>query len=841
MNTSYGQELTKVEGRITDAKTGEPLSFVNVSFKNKNVGTSTDLEGYYQLKTQWASDTLMASFVGYEKMKKPVEKGATQTINFKLRPTGYTMEAVEVQGKRERYKNKGNPAVELIRKVSEKKSENRLESADHYEYEKYQKTEVDLNNITEKFMERDIWDKFRYVFEFVDTSEINGKPYLPIFLRESRSTIYYRGSPESRKEYKEATKVTGFENYLDNEGVDLFLDQLYRHIDVYNDRIHFLRKKFVSPTANIAPLHYKFFIMDTLSLEGDSCIHLSFVPRNKTGGVFQGDLYITDDTVNAIRKVELKVTQEANINFVNDMEFSRDYKKVKQGERSRWVPDKEHMVIDFKYDLMEKGIGLYGRVTNHFQNYRFGRPRADSIYSGLNEIIHMEGAMNREETYWEKNRFDSLTATEKGIKDMSDSITNVPAFDRTIDIIVFILTGYKEFGPLDVGPFYSFLSHNEIEGFRFRFGAVTNEQFSEHWRLSGYGAYGLRDERFKYAGSLRYSFLDEANRFLKGTVKRDNYFPGLKLAFTKKDNFFLSFRRGVADQMFDRKRFSLSYGQNIAPSFKFRITGNKLRNRPRGELEFRYKEENGTTRSVNALNTTELTLNTQFAPNAKTYNTGGDQHRIQTTAPVFNTQFTRGFDGVLGGGFDYNKLDLRFTKRSHFAPFGYNDLTISGGRIWGQVPYPLMNIHRANQTFAYSLRSYNLMNFLEFVSDRYVSFRLDHYFDGYFLNKIPLLKRLKFRGVTAVKAVWGKVGPKNDPRNDPVAGRMAFPVNEKGGPVTFTLEDRPYIEASIGIENILKFFRVDIVKRFTYLDNPSVPSGLGSKGVGIRGLMEFKF
>lgn len=315
------QKLTKIKGTVIDANTKEPLPFVNIAFKGANIGTTTDFDGNYYLETQWGTATLQASFVGYTTTSKTVQLGSSQTINFLLKNDAIEMEVFEVKADKERYKNKDNPAVDLIKLVIEHKDDNRKESMDFYEYDKYEKIEIDLNNITDDFLNKGwLKNKFQVVIDHIDTSEINGKPYLPIFLRETTSKMYYRKKPKTLKEYQYGTKMTGFDGYLDDNGVSFIMDKLYQDIDIYDNNIDLLSNQFTSPISPLGTTIYKYFIIDTLEINGRECINLAFTPRNKADFAFKGSLYILNDSLTyAVTKVVMNITDEINLNFVKDL------------------------------------------------------------------------------------------------------------------------------------------------------------------------------------------------------------------------------------------------------------------------------------------------------------------------------------------------------------------------------------------------------------------------------------------------------------------------------------------------------------------------------------------
>jgi len=463
------QKLTRIKGTVLDSKTKEPLPFVNIAFKGANIGTTTDFDGKYSIETQWGTAYLQASFVGYKAATKKVELGKNNTINFLLKNDAIEMETFVVKADKKRYRNKDNPAVVLIKKVIEHKGDNRKESQEFYEYDKYEKIEIDLNNITQDFLDKK-WmkKKFQIIIDNIDTSEINGKPFLPIFLRETASKMYYRKKPKSLKEFKTGSKMTGFDAYIDDDGMSFIMDKLYQDIDIYDNNINLLSNQFTSPISNLGTTIYKYFIIDTLMVNGRECINLAFTPRNKADFAFKGNMYVLNDsTTYAITKVEMSVADEINLNFVQDLKLDQEFTLYND---SIWMLSKDKLIID--YNLTKKGKGMFGKKTVNYSNFVFNKDRGKDIYNRVEKIIKEEELENKTDSFWVENRPDTLTEQEKGVYTMIDSVQNIPAFKRTMDILFLFVTGWHSIGKIELGPLNSFYSFNDVEGFRLRGGEL---------------------------------------------------------------------------------------------------------------------------------------------------------------------------------------------------------------------------------------------------------------------------------------------------------------------------------------------------------------------------------
>ncbi len=823
------QQLTQVRGRVMDASTKEPLPFVNIVFEGKNIGTTTDYNGQFSITTQWASNRITASFLGYSKQTKPVEIGKRQTINFELKPDSLNLEEVEIVSKRKRYRNKNNPAVELIKRVIKNKENNRLEKLNYYTYDKYEKVEFDINNITEKFRKKKIFKKIQFIFSYVDTSELNGKPYLPFFLKETLSEVYYRKTPKDKKEYIKASKMIGFHDYLDNQGIGHVIDNMYQDIDIYDNNINLLTNQFTSPISPLAPTIYKFHIIDTLNVNGYRCINIAFLPRNKFDFAFVGNLYVTDDEELAVVKVDMRVTKYINLNFVKDLQIIQEFTKV---NNEVWLLSNDKLVVD--YNIANRSTGLFGRRTNYYNNYILNKPIPDTVFKGAEKSVRLPGSLSRTDEYWKQNRLSNLSEKEENIYAMVDSVQHDPAFKRTIDVIMLFVAGYWNFNKIDIGPVNTFYSFNDVEGFRLRLSGRTSDKLSKTFRMEGFVVYGFKDERFKYSAKATLSLNKQPLReipkhSIMAMYQRETNFPGMEMQFINEDNFILSFKRGVADKILYYDMFKLEYYRDWKNDISTTLDFKYMEEKPGGTLEFNYADY-----SKESITSSEIITTIRYAPNETFYQGLDYRTPIITKYPIFQLTYTQGFKGLFNADYQYSKFKFNFFKRFYLSPIGFTNFEIEAGKLFGEgIPFPNMFIHRANQTYSYQIRSYNLMNFLEFVSDQYASLFVEHHFNGFIMNKIPLMRRLKWRSIITVKGIYGGVSDKNNP--NVTDGLMLFPVDMYGNPTTYTLKDKPYIEISAGIGNIFKFFRVDIVKRVTYLDNPNVQE------YGLRARFKFDF
>ena len=813
-------QTTTVTGTIIDAATKEPLSFANIVFAGTTIGTTADERGAYTLTATGNFAKVAVSFMGYKTVVRPLLPGTTQEVRISLTPDSQLLNEVVIRsGKRERYRNKNNPAVDLIRNVISHKEQNQIGSYAYAAYEEYDKLQFSLSSLSNKIADRKIFQKYRFLLNNRDTTTLPGKSLLPVYLEEKIAEHYFRKSPQKEKIILKGNKRVDFGQYFDSNGLSLYLNRMYSKVDIYQNSIFLMTNQFLSPIASSAPTFYQYFLADTITVGNTRLVGLNFVPRNESDMLFQGRMYVTLDGNYAVQKMNLSINPKINLNWVRDLQIRLHFEPNTDG---RYFLAKSDLLADFGVSK-GKGGGLFGQRTLSYRNYKTDEAQPDSFYEGKAETAETDAA-SKPEQFWQTNRHDTLSAAESKVYANIDSLKRMPSFRRTMEAFTFVLAGYKSFGPFEIGPANAFYSFNPIEGFRLRVGGRTTPELSKRYYAETYAAYGFRDERWKYFLSGTYSLNDKSiyqfpQNYVRASFQRDTKIPGQELQFVQEDNFLLSFKRGVNDKWLYNDTWRIDYVHEFENHFSYSLGFKNWQQSPAGNLEFKRIGDNENTPSP-TLTTSEFSAEVRWAPNEQFFQ--GKIYRVPIVGryPVYTLRFATGVKGLFNGGYTYQNLTGTISKRFLLSQLGYSYVTVQGGYIFGQAPFPLLTIHRANQTYAYQLNSYNLMNFLEFVSDHYASVSIDHSFNGFFFNKIPLFKKLKWREAVSVKALYGGLRSENDPKQHP--GLYQFPVDGLGVPYTYTLTKTPYIEASVGVANVLKFFRVDLVKRLNYLDNPNV-------------------
>ncbi|MFD1872712.1 DUF5686 and carboxypeptidase-like regulatory domain-containing protein [Hymenobacter bucti] len=831
---AVAQGATTITGVVTDAKTREKLPFVSVSVPQAAIGTNTDQDGHYTLQVPAQYTAVVFTYLGYRSVTKAFVAGAPQTINVALATSSSQLGEVVIRGsKPPRYKNKDNPAVTLIRQVIANKPQNRPESYDYVEYDKYEKMTFSFSNLSEKFKSRKIFKNYQFLFKKQDSTAAGGVNILPIYIEEKLAKEYYRKNPEARKAVELGNKQVEFDkNFIDNEGLSTYFNRMYQDIDIYANNVSLLGNQLLSPIADNAPAFYQFYISDTLRQHVPQLIELSFFPRNKGDMLFAGKLYVTLDGHYAVQQAHLSVDKRINLNFVKSLDANLEFAL---NPDQRYHLSKTFLGIDF--GVTDKGSGFYGERTVSFQNYRVNQPAPESVYAGPARVALADSTSRRSVAFLEQNRPDSLSQVERAIYKNVDTLQTIKSFQRSLTLFTFVLSGYKSFGPFELGPANTFYSFNPVEGFRLRVGGRTTPDFSKRIFFETYTAYGFKDQQWKYFLSSTYSLNGQSiykfpQHLLRASFQRDTRIPGQELEFVQEDNFLLSFKRGVNDKYLYNDVYRLDYVHEFSNHFSYSLGFRKLQQSPAGGLYFRDSNVD-TPGLINQLTTSEVSLGLRWAPKEAFYQGKLYRSPIINQYPIFTARAARGFKSLLGGEYNYTNLSLNATKRFYLSQLGHADVALEGGYVVGQVPFPLLDIHRANQTYSYQLYSYNLMNFLEFASDHYASLFIDQNFNGFFFNKLPVIKHLKLRETASLKVLYGGIREENNPNAHP--DLYQFLQDASGRPVSFALGSKPYVEGSVGIANIFKLFRLDIVKRFTYLNNPNVAEW------GLRGRFKVDF
>jgi hypothetical protein len=813
-------QTTKVSGKIIDIVSHEPLPFVNILLKGTQVGVTSDVNGLYSISSTEKCDSIIVSYVGYNRITKVIKRGVSQQMNIAL-SQGVDLTEIEVRPGE-------NPAHRILRKIIANKDKNNRERLDAYEYEVYNKVEFDLNNLSKKFQKNTLLKPFSFVFNDIDSSNANifndtdsssikQKPYLPFYMTEALSDYYYRKSPKVRNEIVKASKAVGKQDATFAQ----FMGDMYQNVNVYNNTIIVFGKNFISPISDNALAFYKFYLIDSMVLDGHKCYQLKFKPKFKQELTFSGNLW-TADTSFAIKRLEMSIADDANINFINTTNVIQEYTQVD----SAWMMSKERLVIDFNpfpVDQKKDGMGIYGRKTASYSNFKINKPKEDKFYSYTEHLKVADNVFNRSDKYWEEHRHDTLDKNEKTIYHLVDTIQKLPAYKTYYNSLYFLARGYKAIGNFEYGPYYNVFSHNTIEGDRFRFGGRTSSKFSKWYQLNGYVAYGTRDEQLKYNIGILGFFSKNPRSMYGMNYKSDMEILGQSQNGYTPDNLFASFFRiAPLSKLTLVKQTNAFVEREWFTGFNTRLSIYNRKMTPVGSFQYVYQKEINDIVPIDNITTTEIRLLARIAYHEKFLGSDFNRVSLSTRYPIVQAQYTIGLKGIFGGNYNYQKFSINLEDRIRINPIGYFDYMFELGKIFGQVPYPLLELHGGNETYYYDPYAYNAMNYYEFASDQYASASIQHHFDGFFFDRVPLLRKLKWREVVGAKGVVGSINDKN-------RELMVFPSTLN------SLINGPYVETNAGIENIFKVLRFDGVWRLTYLNNPKI------KPFSIRFSFQFAF
>ncbi len=822
LSGAYSQNVISIQGTVVDAKDGSPMPFATVMLKRAVKSTTTDTSGVFRISHQGLLlDTLVVTFVGYETYKKPVFAGQKIKLTIKLEPKNFESQGVIISAKKERYTRKNNPAVELIEKVIAHKAQNRLEKNDYYQYDQHEITQLAVNNLSDSLS---TLTKFLFFFGFqkkyLDISDLNGRPILPVYINENIFTKYYRKSPESQKTAYRANKTIYVHRMVDMTGMQNSIKQVFDNINVYDNNVRLFSDDFMSPLSPLSPSFYKFFIMDTLEQNGIRCIDLTFMPRNPSDFGFFGSMLITCDTNYAVKRLELRLPPNTGVNFVDELRIVQEYDYI----QGNWCLIKDEAVADLSF-FLKNFASSHIRRSNVYSDYVFNNPQPDTLYKASDKQLNTTSkTANYTDKEWDDSlRLRPLRPIESNTYQLYDDLHHDYRFKIMMNTIMTLTTTYIPAGKIDFGPWDGIISYNSIEGLRSRVGFRTTTLLNKRIFFNGYAAYGFGDQTWKYQGAVRYSFVDKKNfpaEYPRNAVvfnyQYDYKMPGQSNVFGNlTDRFWQSFLTTGIDKMTADRMFALRYEYDVSPRFYTELTFENLEQRGLGEMNF-----NTINKKNNLLITSQLFVKLRYSHEIKYFESSEARTPINSTHPVWTLTYNVGFKDFLGGEYGFHRLDLEFTKLTLLSSYGYLKTIFNAGKVWNPVPYPLLFVHPGNQSYFFKTQSFNLMNVMEFVSDEYVSAQISYMSYGLIFNRIPLLKRLRWRECFGVKSVWGNISPSNLPRNNP--DLMLFPESTNNLATDYSLAARPYLEASIGIYNIFTVGRIEFVHRFDYLDRPDV-------------------
>ncbi|MFC4673648.1 DUF5686 and carboxypeptidase-like regulatory domain-containing protein [Dysgonomonas termitidis] len=815
--TVCAQSLTTVRGTVRDAITKEKLPFVTVVFDKTTIGTFSDEEGEFRLSNRGNYTSVTASLLGYKSETITIPIGKTTTIEISLEPEDKLLKEVIVRPQKEKYSKKNNPAVELIKKVIAHKNENNITDLSYYQYKEYERIFFALN---EYHPDMPLLKKYKFLPNYADTSMIDNKIILPFSIRERISDVFYKKENNSTKRIVKGYHIEGLDKTFDTEGLDAIIKEVFKDISIYDNSINLLLQPFVSPLSEHSAVNfYRWYLSDTVTIDKDRYVKLDFAPFNSRDIGFTGNLYISLDSMYAVKRAVIRTPKKMNINFVQELVIQHDYKKTAD---NKWIPLEERMAIDV---TMADLVKFYIDKTRTYVDFVENQPM-DPVFALTAPEVFEKDYLRRDKNFWADNR-PAEHKKDYRMDQMLEDVNKILLFKillRTGDILS---TGYfptskdPETNKLEIGTIPTFYSFNKTEGNRFRMTLSTTKNFHQNLFFYGYGAYGTRDEEFKYYGEVTWAF-DKVEKHkdeypknnLIVAYKYDINTLGQRYTQAERDNILMSIQASGNSKMTYNRQTQIAWDKEFYGGFSFKLTGQTFDERPAANIVFEKMDENGNIYAVDRVKTTEAMLALRYAPNEKFFQQRRKRHSIPSPRLVMNLTHTMALEDILGGQYNYNKTSLAISKQFWVAPYGKLYLTAQAEKIWGETPFPFLITPSANSSYTIQRGNYYLIEPLEFVHDAQASWEIYYHMGGWFLNRVPFIKVLKWREVFGFRGFIGSLSNKNNPELN--RNLLIFPQD------TYTTSRGPYMEYNIGIENIFKLFRIDYVRRINYLDHPNV-------------------
>ena len=806
---------TKVSGVVVD-KTNQPIPFATIVFKKTNIGVVANEDGRFYIESPQKHSVLVVSSAGYSEREIYLEEAVVYNFKVKLNEAESLNEVVVFAGKTSK---KNNPALDILRKIWERKRKNGLYQFDQYQMEKYEKVEFDMNTIDSAFMKNKVFKGMEFVFKHVDTSKVTGKTYLPIFINESLSDVYGDNRQKKVKEKLKANKTSGFEG---NQQILSFLKDLYSDYSIYNNHLTFFDKSFTSPLSRTGVDVYNYVLRDSAYIDNKKCYNILFYPRRKNELTFKGDFWVNDTTF-AIKKINMAVTKSANINWIKDIYIEQEFEVMND---SVFLLTRDYMMSDFALNKKEDSKGIYGKRTTLFRNHEFNKVKPLAFYKEEVNFIDNE-VYQKSDEYWQENRFEKLNKDEAGVYKMLDTLQTVKKFKQMYSLVSILGSGYVEFKNFDYGPIFSSFGFNEVEGVRLRVGGRTYFGPNDPWRIQAFTAYGSDDNKFKYGLSGKW-MVDKKNRIIiSGGNRRDIEQIGASLtttndvmgrSFASSALFTTGSNGKLTNINLSNLAFEIEPVKNLI--FQLGISHRTLVSAsPTFSLDYFTDLSRTTTQSE--VKQSEANIQIEFMPNRRTIGFGVERDVVDNPYSRFFINYSHGFKGVLNSDFKYEKIQLYYKQPFIIGPLGRTNITMELGKTFGTIPLGLMSVIPGNQTYFTIENTFSNLNFYEFISDQYLTLKWDHNFNGRIFSRIPFMRKLNWREIIGIRGVYGSISNANRAIN---ASGLAYNAPENG-----------YWEYSAGIGNIFKVFRIDFSWRGNYLNTPDATK------FAIKGAFGFHF
>lgn len=832
-----------ITGVVVEESTGDTIPFPSVQYKKEKIATSGNAYGRFSIK-RLNGEKLTFSAVGYQELTILIGPNTPSEMKITLKTDTKQLKGVTVKTKRSKYSRKNNPAVELMKRVIAAKKRTDLANHDYYQFNKYQKITFAINDIKPTELENEKLKKKKWLINQIETCPYNNKLILPLSVDETVTRNIYRKDPKTEKSIIMGQSSSGVNDLIETGDIlNNVLKDVFTDVDLYDDQIRLLQYPFTSPIGKDAISFYRFYIVDTVYVDRDKCFHLQFLPNNQQDFGFRGEIWILADSTLHVKRCNLTLPKKSDVNFVDNLQIIQEYTRLPEGD---WALTTDDMFVEMSIaKFLTKAIVIR---TTRMSDYAFDE-LPDKLFKGKTKVLHESNAMMRDEAFWDKYRSVELTKSESSMDAFINNLSQQKAFKYIIFGVRAFIENFVETGSqnhpskVDIGPINTMISSNFIDGVRTRISAQTTANLNPHWFLSGYYARGWDSRKNYYKGELTYSFNKEEylprefpKRTLTFTSTYDVCSPSDKFMHTDKDNVFTALKWTKVEKMMFYNRQQLSFEREEEWGFRTTISLKTEENEACGDLFFKPLSMVGMEDAMTGqgkFRTTEARIELRYAPGETFINTKQRRLPVNLDAPVFTLSHTTGIKGFLGGDYDYNFTEASIYKRLWLNSWGKIDILAKGGIQWNKVPFPLLIMPAANLSYIISDETFNLINNMEFLNDRYASLDISWDLNGKIFNRIPLLKKLKWREWLGIKCLWGTLTDKNNPTLAANAGDgmlMEFPEG------SYIMDSkRPYIELIAGIHNIFKIIHIQYVHRLNYNHLPTATKN------GVRLMMRLTF
>ncbi len=826
----------QITGEIYDSD-GYPIPLASAIYKGHHVAEASDLDGKFKIARHNGWELTFSS-VGFQPQTIKVTPSTPSHLKIVLKEDAHSLGEVVIKQKREHYSRKNNPAVELMKRVIAAKKRSHLDNYDYYQYNKYQKITFSLNDIKPADLDSGKFFKKRaYVKEQIETSPYNGKLILPVSVDETVTQHIYRKDPKVEKDIIKGQRSEGVNNVLQTGDIlNTLLKEVFTDVDIYDDHMRLLQYQFTSPIGETAISFYRFYIQDTVYVDRDLCYHLEFIPNNQQDFGFRGELYVLADSTLHVKRCSFTLPKKSDVNFVNNMKITQEYTKLPNGE---WALSVDDMAAEMKL----LGANMLVTKATRYNDYAFDE-LPSKLFRGKAKTVHEADAMIRDDEFWAKYRTVELSHGESSMKAFIHRIEQSKNFKWILFGLRAFAENFVETGTMrkkskfDIGPVTTIISNNFVDNWRFRLSGRTTANLCKHLFWNGYYAYGTKSKNHYYGTEVTYSLNAKKNvpfefpqRNIIFETGYDVMSPADKFLIHNKDNMFMSFRTQKVDQMYFYNRQKLSFVYETDWGLSFHTSLKAESNEPTGDLAFikmpgaTFNPAPNGKEYVRQIRTTEARLMLRYCPGQTFINTKQHRWPVNLDAPEFSLSHTTGVKNVLGGQYNLNYTEAKIYKRFWLGSWGYVDTHLDGGVQWNKVPFPLLIMPPVNITFLEWEGTFSMMKNMEFLTDRYAFASVAWDMNGKLLNRIPLIKKLKWREYISVKGMWGSLTDKNNPllqRNQNDRMLFQFP----SGAREFR-NNEPYWEVTVGVHNIFKLLAIDYVRRMNY-------HGSGIKKNGVR-------